>query len=211
MKGILELLGIVLLAALVFSSNGHCERRVLVQEGKKQDPVKDLPLETIYYTFQQNGVKVLRQRDVVEKYHIILKELFKSAAEMGASNVFLARCDDISEAVKVTWRAFCRSEPVEVVFPRPKYTKSDRFWLVVYLGTTESHGKWLLKSAQIKGNTVRLTYRIGREGVLLMDMHPYLAWVPLGTLEAGSYVLELFDEGEKQVTLLRRVTIPKRE
>src|SRR5262245_25918428 len=187
------------------------ERRALAQGDKKHAEAKVVPLDSIYYTFRQKGVKPFSQRDVEEKYHIILKELFQTATGMGASNVFMVRGDSISEAVDATWFVFCRSEPARQATPPPRMSKSDKFWLVAYLGTHGSHGEWLRKSAQISGKKIRLTYYNGRKGAILLDMRPYLAWVPLGNLEPGAYTLELFDEQENEVNLMRRVIIPKRK
>jgi hypothetical protein len=96
-------------------------------------------------------------------------------------------------------------EPVGPINP-DKEVKSDQFWLVAFLGTSgSSPPEWLVGSARLKGNEVRLVYR--KKSSESADAFPYLVWVPLGKLKPGIYTVELFDEDKRRVTLLRRVTI----
>lgn len=200
-----------LLSAAVFLPLMSGGTRPVVAQGAKKVETKEVPLESIYYTFPQKGLKALNKRDVDEKYHLVMQEIYNTAVRMGASSVFLARGDNTSEAVKGAWWVFRMNNSAEEPSPLHSSSKSDQFWLVAYLGSAGSHGEWLLKSARIGEETIRLVYCQVKGGAVRDDRHPYIAWVPLGKLEPGSYALELFDADEKQVTLRRRVAIPQRK
>ena len=66
---------------------------------------------------------------------------------------------------------------------------------------------WVVKGVERSGNKVRVSFfkRLART----KDLQPYFAWVPLGTLEGGTYTLELFEAGDQEVKLARTVSVGK--
>jgi hypothetical protein len=67
-----------------------------------------------------------------------------------------------------------------------------------------------VQAAEVRGQTVRVTYSRARPGDATRDEVHYYLWVPLAQAGAGTYALELFDDDRKEVTLLRRVAVRER-
>lgn len=207
MKRIVQFSSFLLLLTVLLMFSGEGNQRILAQ-GDKKAKGKEIPLREIYYTLDQPGVKWLLFDENCPKEMNALNE---SVRQLGASNLFLARGDNSTAAIKATWEVFCKGQSVAEPVPRLASSRSDQFWLTAFLGSTGSHGAWLLKSAYIDGKTIRLNYSQEKEEMMFLDLHPHFVWVPLGKLEPGNYALELFEVNEKRVTLMRRVTIPQRK
>src|SRR5262245_42854606 len=75
------------------------------EEGDKVD-TKKIPLDAIYSTSQQKGLKLIDQGQGDEGFREEMRELYQQSIKMGASNIFLVRGDDIGSAVKATWSVF---------------------------------------------------------------------------------------------------------
>jgi hypothetical protein len=171
-----------------------------------------IPLGSIYSTNGQKGLKAVTTR-AEERYATDLLHL-RREFRSGASNVILVRGKDIAEAVNAARFAFtaARSADVPVDPDDPRVTaKGAPVWLVAYLGTAGSSPPYLLvQSVERQGKKVRVTFRKAKTTIMSSNLHRYFVWVPLGKLEAGTYALELIEAGKKEVTLLRRVRIPKK-
>ena len=116
----------------------------------KDAEVKKVPLDSIYSTNGQQGLKPVDREQ--------LGELYELAQRIGASNVFMARGDAIAAARDATWRVFRAPwHPVDEPVDSGRHVKSDEFWLVAYLGVGGKGGGWLVKSAVVKGTEVRLS------------------------------------------------------
>lgn len=189
-----------------------CGGNSLSQPTADEKPAKEkstpIPLDSIYSTSVQKGLRRL-PRPAGRELRNALDELHVALVHMDISNVFLARGGDIQEAVKATERAFTWGQPVEQPVTPEDRVKPETIWLVAYLGVASSvPSYWLVQSAEVRGNTVRITY--ARGGAFTPDSREYLYWVPLGKLGVGSYCLELFDADQNAVTLMRRVSVPKK-
>jgi hypothetical protein len=102
--------------------------------------------------------------------------------------------------------ARCVDEPVQ---PDDREASAEG-WVVVYLGRAPSDPPvWLVKSVEQSGKTVRVTMTKPKREESTKDRHEYLFWVPVGKLKEGTWTLELYMAEKKQVTLLRRVDVPK--
>src|SRR5712692_3131813 len=80
-----------------------------------QEPKKpiDIPLKSIYSTSGQEGLKHVKER-IEEPYGKDLEEIYRKTQGMGASNIFLARGQDIAEVVNATLRVFTGILPADV-------------------------------------------------------------------------------------------------
>ncbi len=167
---------------------------------QKTEEVKKIPLESVFSTDMQPGLKLVeRGRHSVEKLH-------ECASRIGASNVFLAQCDDVQTAVDVTSYVFGGGQSADKPVTARLRSDSAQYWLVAYLGVSGSGGAWRIKSAEVSQSSVRLAYT--PVGSRVNDVHPYFFWVPLGKLEPRAYTIELFDTKQEQVVLSRRVIVP---
>ncbi len=168
---------------------------------------QSIPLGSIYSTSRQKGLKLIKRGVGDEAFANELRELYQQSIRMGASNVFLARGDDIAAAVKATWEVFTHGRSASEPVSADRRSKSERYWLVAYLGVSGSGPPaWLIKSATVSGRTIRLAFT--KPGASDADLYPYCVWVPLGKLGRGTFTLELFDEERKEGTLSRRVILP---
>lgn len=181
--------------------------KLVGDEGTKSAAPKVIPLKSIYSTSRQEGLISVDQRTADQSLREEVQRLHKRALGMGASNVFLARGNDIRSAASATQLAFSSIEPVNE--PVGQELKSDTLWLVAYLGVAGSNPpNWEIKSAEVDINRVRLVYT--EEGSVDADAYAYFIWVPLGKLDPGTYTLELFDENQREVVLSRRVKVSRK-
>lgn len=169
---------------------------------------KKVPLGSIYSTSRQKGLKLIDQGVGDKTFPNEMRELYQQSIRMGASNVFLARGDDIAAAVKATWEVFTHGQPVSEAVSADRRSKSKQYWLVAYLGVSGSDPPaWLVKAVEVSGQNIQVAFTNPGSGA--KDEHPFFVWAPLGRLKDGAFTLEMFDEEKKQVTLSRRVILPK--
>lgn len=206
MKRLSNVLLFSLLPILTLSAASLHQSPGRKEEGKKVE-AKKVPLASIYSTSHQKGLKWIERGRGDNAFPNHMRELYQQSTRIGASNVFLARGDDIAAAVKATWEVFTRWQSASKPVSADWRSKSEQYWLVVYLGVEGSDPpEWLVSSVIVSGKEIQLIYT--SPGSSVQDLHPYFVWVPLGKLGTGTYTLEMFDEEQKQVTLSRRVAIP---
>jgi hypothetical protein len=127
-----------------------------------------------------------------------------------ASNVFLVDAaneyDAINASASVLFGPFSADTAATVNAPDPK---PGSHWFVVYLGAGPSTPTWfLVESATVQGNTIRLIYsKAAAATQITADIRRYYFWIPLGKLEPGTYIVELYDSNVNAVTLSRRVYV----
>jgi hypothetical protein len=167
---------------------------------------KKIPLDSIYFTGEQEGVKLVGKGD--EKVRVILEELYDKASGIGASNIFLTRGNGIERAVKATWSVFANRVSADTPVAFDPQEESGDFWVAAFLGVDGPGSAFQIESAQIEGKVIRLSFT--REHSDIPARHPYLVWIPVARLNADTYRLELFDKARQQVTLIRIVVIPKK-
>lgn len=169
---------------------------------------EEIPFSEIHATVPSDGMQAVKSTLKEGKYvHpqgaalIELYEVYRS----GGSNVFLARGDNLRDAIHATMRAaglLGLDRPVA----KPGGEARGDYWLVAYLGlgTTDS---FIVESVTIEENTIRLVYTKPESKNPTLIGYQYFYWVPLGKLQAGDYELELFDSGRKKGTLMRLVEV----
>jgi hypothetical protein len=176
------------------------------EEAKMREEAKKILLGSIYSTSRQKGLKLVDQGQGDQAFRLQIRELQQQAVKMGASNVFLVRGDDIAAAVKATWKVFAGGYPATEPVSFDQQHKSEKLWLVAYLGVAGSvPPAWLVHEAQVQNNALRLVFQ--RSMSETDDEHPYFVWVPIEPLKAQDYTVELFDKQRKEIILYRKVTV----
>jgi hypothetical protein len=166
----------------------------------KKEPVKKIPLQSIYATIPQEGVKH------VERGRKEMAQILDKGKGLTFSNIFLVPGKDINAAIAATHVVFTESVPPE--FPDDPGTGIKDCWLVAYFGLSGGGSPtWQLESVEMRDRVIQLKYSEPEGSAMLPAALLYFAWVPVGTLTKGTYTLELFDVGQKTPTLLRRFTI----
>jgi hypothetical protein len=206
MKRLLMWTGLFAVGIAVLCCALSRDRGARAGEEKPDEKMKTIPLNSVHSTSRQEGLKLMDQGHGDEGFRNEMRELYQQSIKMGASNVFLARGDDIAAAVKATWEVFTQGLPVDEPASLNRHSKSEQYWLVAYLGMSGSAPPaWLVKSVHVSGLDIRLSF--GNPGSTATDMHPYFVWVPVGKLKTGTYALHLLDAGEQHPALVRRVKV----
>lgn len=135
--------------------------------------------------------------------------LHKIYEASGPSDVFLVDATTMHEAVSASASVFVGSRSASTPAPVNKQNPlRGNLWLVAYLGKSHSSPmRWVVDSATVTENKIRLAYREPQWNIGTSDSMPYLYWIPLGKIEPGIYEVELFDADEKAVILMRRVKV----
>jgi hypothetical protein len=168
--------------------------------------VKRIPLDSIFSTSRQKGLRLVDQGRGDEGFEFQIRELQQNAINTGASNIFLVRGDDIRSAVRATRDVFCGGRAVDEAVNSDPESKPRDYWLVAYLGVAGSDPPaWVVKSVEVKSKEIRLSYEVAVS--VTDDEFAYFVWVPLGELMPGQYKVELFDEKMAESILLRRVLV----
>lgn len=184
---------------------------------QKDEPPKtlDIPLQAICTTTGQKELKHLSdgfqpQKDGSKKfrepYGLVLLEL-RSEFRASSTNVLLAQAADITSAVRATHDVLLNGRSADnAVRGDAKSTSQRGHWLVAYLREGGSGTYRVVTSCSRRGGHIRLAYKDEQSGTGLIIVEQYF-WAPLGDLEPGAYVLELFDAGCDQLELSRRVIV----
>lgn len=172
--------------------------------------VRKISLDSVYSTSGQQGLKhVGRRLDELGGPEVqTLGRDFRG----GASNLFLVRGNDIAAAVKATYWALNASQWADVVVDPEDKSKSQEVWMVVYFGTAHSTPTaWVVESVERNTKLYRVSFLMPEVKQMTCDLQQYFVWVPLGKLGPGTYTLELYDAGQKQLNMMRRVKVPGQE
>jgi hypothetical protein len=216
----------VFASALLFASNGTD-----TDAGDKKEPAKppaaenekphSIPMDSIYTTSDELGFKKRLRALFVEKdgsekgvfsYSYDLKMIREASRSMGASNIFLVRGDDITAAVMSTRAVFATGDSADRAPDRniqQKPIKSEKHWLVVYLGIGWSEPpRWTFKAATIHDRVLEFHYGKVKVKSVSLDNIQYFYWVPLPPLQHGVFEAKLFDVDKGRTTLIRFVDVP---
>ncbi len=169
------------------------------------EKLEKIPLDSIYSTFSQKGLK-----NITDRENMYYEELM-TKSKHGASNFFLVRGDDFSKAIEATHRVAVAGSIVDRITLEEQ--PQGQVWMVVYWGIAGSSPPcWTIHSVERSEKTIRLRYRHHEDGGETKDLHRYYAWVPPGELKAGKYNLEMWDEDNSERMLTRLCwIIPKRK
>ena len=114
----------------------------------------------------------------------------------------------VADAVRATGVAFNSAVGAGQPISADQLEKDERIWVVAYFGVSGSSPEaWVVTDVERAGGRVRLSFRYN--GAETDDLKPYFVWAPLGPLGAGTYTLELYDAGGREVVLSRTVRLPK--
>lgn len=161
---------------------------------------RTIPLEAIHVSSDQEGATPLRGG---EDFSEICRR-----TQSGASSIILVRGKDISEAVKAARQIFVHGFWADIPARAEAQCKTNELWVVGYLGrASSSPAIWVVDSADVRGKTIRVSYRRRNPEVRADGTIHYFFWVPVGKLEPGGRTLELYDADRKEVTLMRRVIV----
>lgn len=170
----------------------------------KERPDREVRLETIYTTADQNNLRWIRARDGSPEAEAAIR---KALSRSLVSNLFLVRGEDVAAALRGTRACLAWDAGAEKPADREARWKSKKWWLFVYLGQGPSvPPEWTIEGVAVYGRRVVVHYRqVDPFELRTKDNCQHAYWVPLGELKAGEwYTLELLDEASKEVTLLRR-------
>lgn len=178
--------------------------------GQEEGAAKSIPLSSVYGTSRQTGLKRIDLGHRDGGFEVELRELYQAAIKTGASNLFLVCGEDLPSAVRATRDVFRGGRSVNRAVNADPEVPCGKYWFVVYIGISgSSPAGWRIDAIQVKGNRVQLRYTNARPEIQSDDEFPYFVWVPLGSLNPGTYVLELHDEVESAPVLQRRVAVNK--
>ena len=168
---------------------------VFAQLGAFQtDEPREVPLNAVYASFSQEGVKPLDSSVEGEELNRI------SSLLQEAPLIVLCVGDDIAAAEKASTESFAMPLDSACVSGAP----TDILWAAAYLGSDGSvPPAYQVRAVEVRGKTIRICYERDQSPVRSCDLRSYLVWVPLGLVEPGAYTLELFDVGTREVTQSR--------
>lgn len=176
--------------------------------GCSQESWEKISLDSVYSTNNQKGLKGLGWSDDTP-HGKAFEEMI--SIRHGASNAFLVRGKEISEAVIEGRRIVGGFRGGSTVLI-DENEKECPVWMIVFFGCGSSNPPMInIDSILRTREKIRLSYT-NPKGFFAhtADVHPYYAFVPLGNLKAGDYLLELRDASANEVTLMRRVSIKAR-
>jgi hypothetical protein len=182
----------------------------------KQPPkTVEVPLESMSATWGQDkltyifaGFQLLKDgsKKFSEPYGFALSEL-RGKHRTNTSNVLLVQAADLAGSVEATHRVFLKGQSADkVVQAEAKSTSQRKYWLAVYLGQGTASYRAVVSCTRT-ANQIRLSYKEDQSATEAIAVEQFL-WAPLGTLEPGPYVIELFDAGRGELDLSRRVSVP---
>ena len=177
----------------------------VAQKDDRPAKAQPIPLDSVYVTNEGTSLKrVGVGHDNIDEQ--MWAVLYKRSTRVGLSNVFLVRGADITAAVQATTVALGSGVGADEPISADDMPKDGRVWVVAHLGVAGSTPEArIVKGVERTGNRVRVVFAKGWS--LSNDVWPYLVWAPLGSLGAGTYVLELYDTQARQVVLGRTVRV----
>ena len=177
---------LMLTAAFIFVAIAGCS---------SQEEVEKIPLASMYATHPHDGMKRLSlssaDADTVEHF-------------MGLSpwawNLFLIRAEHLPGATVAALRF---QDMTQTGVPRDEEGKP---WLVVYFGFASSDSMdWTIQSVERSTSKIVVTYAGPRTNIVrTAGASPAFVLVPLTSIAAANYELELRHSGTKRIMLMRR-------
>jgi hypothetical protein len=168
-------------------------------------PTITVPLYSVVSTSTQDGLERASEDSPTIGGKPVLKLLRES--DMGAPSVFLVDAPTLTTAILGTHQVRRFDRPATLNIPEPP---TGNYWLAVFLGISGSTApNWLVDSVTIQGSQIRFSYHW--QGAKSKDEHHYYYWAPIGELNDGNYSVELYDTKLKEVALMQRVEIKKRD
>ena len=155
-----------------------------------------IPLNTVYATFNQEGLKSADEAADNEG----LVQAVSAIREM-PEQIVLCVGSDVSAAMKSSAVGFSVTKDQA---PIVAGSTSETLWVAAYLGTDGSiPAAYRIRAIELKGKILRVAYERDESPTRSCDLLAYMIWAPVGQVEAGAYTLELFDATAGTVTVTR--------
>jgi hypothetical protein len=186
-----------------------------VLRGENAVASRAVPLTSVVTTGPQKGME--RASNVFlladgkrdnKAYHNYI-EAIELGTDSGASNAFLVDATTVQDAIRASKRIILGSRSARTAAPVDgERAIRGKYWLVALLGIGPSGPpRWVVESIVVEGRSVRLTYREPPSTGSHRDALPYYFWASIGTLDPGTYDIELYDADRKVISLMRKVEV----
>jgi hypothetical protein len=177
----------------------------------QKDETRIVAINSGYSTFTQTGVTLLKADFTVEGKKKEYETAYGRSVDhiltrcrSGASDILLVTGDDLAEAVAMADVILAGGN---ADLRRGKRDpRKGKCWLVTYFGCGNVNGtSWKVEKIESTKMLFRLSYSRGKQKA--EASMPYVFWVPLGEILAGTYETQLFDAESKSVSFSRRQTV----
>jgi len=163
--------------------------------GFAADDARKIPLDSVYTTTRQKDTK-----DALAQLKDFPPPIFGEPIA-GGRVIFLVNGKDFPAAVKASRQFLQRGADAKAPAPNAETKAGEPNWVGAHLGSTGSRPPaYRVRSVEVDGRKVRVTYETVKGGGSTLDLKAYLVWAPLGKLTPGEYTLELYDGAAEKVT-----------
>jgi len=171
--------------------------------GAFTEDMREIPLNTVYATFEQEPMRPADLAVPNEHFDPIL-----AMVHDGMPRLALCEGPDIVAAVEATAVNFAMPDDLT---PTVMAGMEDTIWLAAYLGSDGSlPSAYRILGVNVTGRTIRVSYEADDSPSRSCDLRAYLIWAPLSEMLPGDYTMELFDASNNRVTLSRTWNIVAR-
>ncbi len=177
-----------------------------------EEPEEVIPLKAVFASSGQEGMLEVPRNRFVEGENGLKRNLYR-AAEIGPSNLFLVRGDEIDEVLEATWYALAQGFRLDrsVDSPARRKAPSKQLWAFVYFGAAQGGPpEWTVTRVAVQRDRVRVTAtrpdRAARLGIDC-DEIVYMFWIPLGEPKQKAYTLQAYDETNRATIMTRYVVV----
>jgi hypothetical protein len=178
---------------------------------EKKNEKRTIGLPDIVTTSPQKGLQHVRdawaKTNNKQSADAFLQQMQK--VSIGGSNVYLVDATNLQDALSASLSTLIAPRSADT--PAPVNTTNPNrgsLWLFAYLGSGPSNPTWwIIEKVELEKGKVILRYRPSKPSPATADVHPYYYWIPIGRLEPGSYELQLVNQDENSIRLMRRVDV----
>jgi hypothetical protein len=169
-------------------------------------PVVKVDNSKIYSNIKIEGAEHLR-RAGVGLDNKDLGKLVEAAHEVEKPHLYLVRGTDLVGVLNAHLAAISGdSNPERIIFAEGTGDTKAEVWVAAYLGNGPGTAVMKVRGVEVEGDVIRVLTAKVEIMTATADSNPYLVWVNLGHLAAGSYSLQLI-HGE---TPLKATTVATR-
>jgi hypothetical protein len=151
---------------------------------------RTIPVEAVYSTVGEQSPKRVDLPGQVSHETIV---------RFGQPTAFIVAAPDIGGAAEVAADILSGRRPV----PDP-VQQDHTLWVVLCFGVGGGYPPpYALRAIRLSGNHLLVEYAKSRHPPLTADMRPYVFWIPLDSLPAGRYELQLREVGSRRTSTVR--------
>ena len=146
-------------------------------------PATEIPLKSVVSTNGQDGVTQVQDGPYTEASKV------PALCGLGWAKEFKDLTQDSIVPPPTKDKPFTLGRPADA---------DAQLWAVLWLGSTGSNPPQILIDSVKAGDdgVFEVAYHRAPRGIMTKDLHPYVAWIPLGKLPAGKYTLRLMASGK---------------